>query len=354
MPRDVQRRKGVETLNILLQLLRDLPFVGQAEAVAAEPRFDGRRFDALVRIETAAGIFEFVTEIKRSYLDLSITRAVIAVANQVREQEKKPFLLFARYVPGPTGERLIDARVNFLDLAGNIHLDLEPHYHWTVLGRRERLRSNQTTRQTPATLQVLFTFVAHPESAEWTVRKLASVAGVSKSKAASARRQVVSEGAFRDVEGKYRSTHPEELTDRLLGGYRQVLRPHILIGRYRPPDRDTGRFIQRLRSVFKSEELRYALTGGPAAFELQRFYRGPHAPIFVENVDRPLLTKLRLLPDQRGPVTLLRAFGDLVFWQVRGKVPLADPWLIYAELMREPHPRAHEAAEVLRKEFLGQ
>ena len=337
----------------LLQRLTELPFIHEAASTAVAPRFDDRDFDALVRIETDAGVFEFVTEIKRSYLDLSITRAVIAAANRLLRQEKKRFLLFARYIPRPTGERLIDAGVNFMDSTGNIHIDLEPHYHWTVLGRQERKRDKETPSETAATLQVLFTLVAKPESAGWTVRELASVAGVSKSKAASARRQIEREGTLRKLDGEYRPVDREAVTDRLLSGYRRVLRPHLVIGRFRPPEQEPTRFLEKLAVASQGTQVRYALTGGPAVFELLGFYRGPNAPLFIDGVNRDVLKEFRLLPDQRGPVTLLRAFGDLVFWQVRGNVPLADPWLIYAELLSDSHPRAHEAADQLRRELLS-
>ena len=42
----------------------------------------------------------------------------------------------------------------------------------------------------------------------------------------------------------------------------------------------------------------------------------------------------------------------MVFWRTVDAVPLAHPWLIYAELMFEPDPRAHEAAAELRQEYL--
>jgi len=33
--------------------------------------------------------------------------------------------------------------------------------------------------------------------------------------------------------------------------------------------------------------------------------------------------------------------------------PLAHPWLIYSELMNSAEPRAHEAAEELKREYLS-
>ena len=35
-------------------------------------------------------------------------------------------LLFARYIPLPTAQRLMDAGVDFVDLAGNVHPNLPP------------------------------------------------------------------------------------------------------------------------------------------------------------------------------------------------------------------------------------
>jgi len=61
-----------------------------------------------------------------------------------------------------------------------------------------------------------------------------------------------------------------------------------------------------------------------------------------------------LLPDRSGPITLLRAFGELVFWRQVSSWMVAPPWLVYSELMNADDPRAHEAALELRREFLTQ
>jgi hypothetical protein len=60
-------------------------------------------------------------------------------------------------------------------------------------------------------------------------------------------------------------------------------------------------------------------------------------------------------------VALLRAFGDVVFWEERERRLLAPPWLIYSELFANTgaelravgDPREHEAAEELYSKFLA-
>jgi hypothetical protein len=85
---------------------------------------------------------------------------------------------------------------------------------------------------------------------------------------------------------------------------------------------------------------------------LQRFYKGAELVLFVENPTQQIARQLRLLPDREGPITLLRAFGAMPFWHEADENVVAHPWLIYAELMRSVDPRAHEAANELKSEFL--
>ena len=74
--------------------------------------------------------------------------------------------------------------------------------------------------------------------------------------------------------------------------------------------------------------------------------------MFVSQWDRSIQQRLRLLPDRDGPVIALRAFGDVVYWREEGGHTVAPPWLVYAELLASDDPRAHEAADEFRREFL--
>lgn len=340
-----------ETLNPWLAEITALPFVRAATSLQKDSSVGYFRFDAGVRIETPAGAWEYLAEIKRSYLDLSITRAMAGIAKEVLLQGKK-LLLLARYIPLPTAQRLVEAGVEFVDLSGNIHIDMAPGYHWTVLGNRERTIAGRPPVQTPATLQVLFAMAASLSPEKWTVRELAAKAGVSKSKAARTRKDCLKDRTIRDLGDSYRISDPQELADQLLSGYRQTLRPKLMIGRFRAQQRALEGFLGQLREATRPGDPKYALSGGAAAYRLQGFYSGPSATVFVQWSTEDLLRRLRLLPDRDGPITLLRGFGEMVFWRTVDAVPLAHPWLIYAELMFEPDPRAHEAAAELRQEYL--
>jgi hypothetical protein len=113
------------------------------------------------------------------------------------------------------------------------------------------------------------------------------------------------------------------------------------------------KLVQKLGNTFANSSLRWSLTGGPAAFALQRFYKGPETPVFVGVPTDATFRELRVLPDRNGPLVFLKAFGTVPFWKEVGGKMIAHPWLIYCELMYSPDPRAHEAAEQLKSEFLS-
>ena len=185
----------------------------------------------------------------------------------------------------------------------------------------------------------------------WPVRDLAVHAGVSKSKAADARKELAASGLLKKTSNRFAMSRAVD--EVLVSGYARILRPKLVLGRFRPPERDLADFLKRLPGALKGSAYRYALTGGPAADALQHFYRGAEAALFVTDDDPELRKRLRLLPDRAGPVTLLQAFGEVVFWRDAGAWIVAPPWLVYSELMYADDPRAHEAAAELRQQFLA-
>jgi hypothetical protein len=339
-------------LEPFLQALKQLPFVRNVRLGAAQQ--EGGRHDAVLTIvDPERRRFEFSAETTRSYLDRSVANAVIARAQRASAQHSPPMLLLARYVPRPTGERLIDAGVNFVDLVGNIHLRLGTRYARTILGKSEDKRSREHQSMTAAQMQLLFLFATHPEAGSWPVREIGAKAGVSKSKAAEARRHMIETGVFEGHPDGGRFSLSRRGEEILLTGYSQILRPKLIVGRFQSAFRDPDEFVAHLSSVSRGHQHRFALTGGPGANSLHPYYRGPETPLFATDTTPETRRLLRLLPDRQGPITLLHAFGDLVFWRELDSITVAPPSLIYAELMQASDPRAQEAAEEFRRGFLN-
>ena len=342
------RTKGLKPF---LERLVDLPFVTRAESTETKPVLGESHFDATVQVDTISGSCQCPTVVKRSYLDIATVRSLIVTAKGLVSQGTN-LLVLARYLPLPTARKLIDAEAHFVDLCGNVHFHHPPHIHWTSVGNRPPEPLGHPRIQTAATLQLLFTLIVHPESAAWPVRDLADRAGVSKSKAAATRRSLLENRMIRAVNGQFKFNDPLDYIDQLVSGYRQILRPRLMIGRFRARERCVDDFLTRLRREASVRGLEFALTGGHASYRIRRYYKGPTATMFVRPAVQDLPRQLELLPDREGPITLLKAFGKPVFWKEVDQTVIAHPWLIYAELLSEGLPRAHEAAEELRSETL--
>jgi hypothetical protein len=330
-----------------LRQLRSLDFINKADFHPAR----AQQWDGVLVMDAAGKKYEFLVEVKRSYLDRSTLNAVIAHLIRSAKVEKKLPLLVARYIPRPSAERLLEAGINFVDGAGHIHLKLGKSFERTIVGQPETSKIDKPSSLSATNVKALFAFAANPIADKWTVRRLAEVAGISKSRAAQVRQQLMNDGLLRLHDGRIAFVE-DKAKDVLLQGYGRVLRPSLLVNRFRSQEQNSGRFIGQLGDVLKETNTPWALTGGPAADILTHFYRGEETPIFIGDSTPAVLKKLRLMPDRDGTVILLKGFGQVTYWKaVDGKM-LAHPWLIYCELMHSSDPRAHEAAAELEETIL--
>jgi hypothetical protein len=329
-----------------LEKLRALGFVNGVE-FSPNARAAAALADGVLRVRTPRGAFAFDIGRNNSYLDRSLINAWISHAAH-KAEKGRALLLFTRYVPLPSAERFVEAGVNFVDQAGNMHLVLGPHYSHSVIGRRETKTVEEARPPSASRSQLLFAFAAFEEAPAWSVRRLAEVSGVSKSNVAKLRKQLVDEGILTNA---FHFRKYEALAPQLLGAY-EVLRPKRMIKRFRAPGRQTAGVLQRLRETLSTVSTKWSLTGGPAAYELQHFYKGIEIPVFVDSLPDSSIRKLLLLPDKTGPLIFLKSFGTVPYWKKVGGKTIAHPWLVYSELMYSSDPRAHEAAEQLKAEFL--
>ena len=111
-----RRTAGIEPF---LDRLANLPFVTGAESLEAQPVFGGRYFDATVQVDTLAGSYQYLTLVKRSYLDIATVRSLVATAQGLVPRGRN-LLVFARYLPPPSAKKLIEAEAHFIDLRGTV------------------------------------------------------------------------------------------------------------------------------------------------------------------------------------------------------------------------------------------
>lgn len=335
-------------LEAYLEKLRALPFVR-----AAKPRLRGKPpYDswhgALIDVSTPAGKPHvlYVDE-KRSHLTRDL---VDHLTTQTRQRPN--LILFAPHVGREVGQTLARADVQFLDLAGNCFVRLGDNYIARVQGNPPVESGVRDRALRAPSYRVLFALLAKPDLLNASARELAAASGgVSPQTVLDVRERFVEAGALLRVGSKKLQWAPQgrQALLEVWAGARTTLYPQLLIGRYRPRQADLALFepavVERLRG------LRWAWGGAAAAHRLTGFYRGTETVLYVEDDDiqPPYSRRLELLPDARGPVSLMRAPGPLAFEGAEGT---AHPLLVYTDLLHEGEPRAREAALVFAETYL--
>lgn len=284
---------------------------------------------------------------KRTYLPAAAAEQAI-LRRRTAAGPIEGWLVTAPFVGPEVGRRFVAAGINYADDVGNCYVALGPGYVAHIEGRRPpgRLARDKGIRA-PGYL-VVFTLLARPDLVGATVRRIAIAAGVAKTTVGQILTKLEEEGIVGRRGKERRVLDAKRLFDLWLGAYENTVRPHLLLGRYRGPERTPDALDARIQKGMPKGVV-WAWGGGAAAFRLTGFYRGPETVLHVAAPPPDLDRRLGVLRARDGEVVILKALGEVMLEGV--KPGTAHPLLIYAELLTQGDERAREAAGVLADKF---
>jgi len=339
-------RKGTTELQPYLAHLKALPFVRGVRVEQQARGADPPHADALVRLRTPKGECTLRAEIKRTHLTQTLVDGFLARA---RPLEKGRWILLAPHVGRKMGGYLRENHTNYLDVAGNCYLTIDRDYLALVEGKRPERKGPAARGVRGPGHQVLFAVLARPDLLDAPVRKLAGAAGVGKTAAAEMLARLESEGLIgADREGR-RLLQPQIVLDRWLAGYIALVRPRLLIGRFRTNDPDPEALEGRIEHEL-GDTVQWAWGGGAAAMRLTGYYRGAGTVLHLAEPVQDLGKRLKAIPAEGGPLIVLRVPGPIAFEGVKPRT--AHPLLVYTELLAAGAERAREAAEEVATRYL--
>lgn len=317
---------------------------GLEAALVKRGRKDARaagRVDMLVSIGHGKQMTTYAVEARRV-----LTPATLGVALHQLAQLPAPALLITDYVTPPLADRLHEAGVDFLDTAGNAYLNRPPLLVW-VKGQRPAAKpvAPHAGRAFRATgLQVVFALLCQPELAGRPYREIAHCAGVAHGTVGIVIANLAEEGFIVDIgQGGRRLRNMHRLLDTWAEAYARMLRPKLLLGRYRAPTGDWWQQVAPLayQAQFGAE---------PAAARLDDYLRPGVVTLYAEKVPARLLADQRLRTDPAGDVEIRKRFW--AFEQL-DHPELVPPVLIYADLLATGDARCMEAAKRIYEHYLA-
>jgi hypothetical protein len=330
-----------------LKNLLSLPFLAKASLNPKPQKGKGSRGDAILELTTPRGSRRLLVEEKGSHLSQALVRDLIARASSTTTT---PLILFAPYVSPAMGTLLVSSGINFVDRAGNCHLDLGGRYVAHVEGRKLRQSSAAPGGIRAPGFRLVFALLVEPDLVNASSREMARMSGVSLGTASNVLRRLEHDRIVVRTKSKHQIVRREDLVERWIAGYVETLRPQLFVGRFQTPDKDPRSLEERIAGVL-GQEGTWAWGGAAAAYRLTKHYRSDETVLHVQAGSDDLPKRLKALPHREGGLIVLGVPGPLAF---RGKAPhTVHPLLIYTELIVTGSDRAREAASELRERFLS-
>lgn len=331
-----------EAVEPYLDQLREVPFVRSARFLGTASRADG---DGLIDLDLADGTrTSLQLELKASHLGADAGRYLRPRFGQ----NPAAWLLAAPHIGAPLGESLTQLGVNFVDRQGNCHLRIGDRFLARVQGKRPPKPPARSKEMRAAGYQVLFALLAQPDLVGASQRDIAAQAGTSRQPVADLLQRLREERALVRKRRKYSWVDDPDarLLERWIAGYRSVVRPKLLVGRYRLPVSEPAEVEEWLEA--RLELVRFGGTAG--AYRLEPHYRGSVTVAHLGPPSKEIRRRLKAVPATDGDLVWMRHIGEA---SKNGETTdTVHPLLIYSELISDPDPRAVEAADLIRERRL--
>lgn len=330
-----------ESIEPYAAALRRLPFVDSVRLHSAPPRRDAA--DVTIELSLADGSRKTLqVEVKASHLSSEAARHFSS------RYAPGDWLLAAPYVGAPLGESLEEQGINFIDRYGNCYLRIGDQFVARVQGKTPPKPPARSKAMRAAGFQVMFALLAEPELVGASQRDIAAAAGTSRQPVADLLERLREERALVKRRRKYAWVDGPSsgLLERWVAGYSSMLRPKLMVGRFRLPVREPQEVEQWLQGHL--ELVRYGGTAG--AYRLEPHYRGALTVAHLGPPSEELRRRLKAVPARDGELVWMRHIGQA---SQKGETPdTVHPLLVYSELVSDPDPRAGEAADLIRERRL--
>jgi hypothetical protein len=311
-----------------------------------QPRGGDKRADALINLRVGEELTQYYVGVKKGLRPATLGAVLLQL--QELQQLGNPVMLITDYVTPQLAETLRERGVHFIDAAGNAFIHQPPLMVW-VKGERPAAKPFNEFGQGRAFqatgLRVVFALLCQPDWVGLPYRELAALAGVAHGTVGWVMKDLEMMGFIIKFDGQQRRLrNRRRLLDFWVEAYARVLRPKLLLGRYRAPARDWWQAV-------KVHDYALQLGAEPAAATIDTYLLPGIATFYGEKVPGRFIADHQLRTHPTGDVELRERFWDFTYdWDWPDLVP---PVLIYADLLALGDARCVEAAKRIYEAHLA-
>lgn len=268
---------------------------------------------------------------------------------QIIEIAKKyqPFLVVAERIFPQIKETLRQNKIGYLDGAGNFYLNTPDQFVWIDGNKHTETEKLVTNRAfTKTGLKTVFYLLLKESNINLSYRDLAKATNVSLGNIKNVITGLKEGGFILPVNDReILLQNKKALLDRWIAGYRETLKPSLLLGNFRFLKNESFTNWKNL-TIERGE----TIWGGEPAADLITNYLSPEIlTIYTLETKAALMLKWKLLPDEAGNVKIYEKF-----WNdpETDKLPYAPMLLVYADLVITDDSRCIEIAERIYNQYL--
>lgn len=335
-----------------IQKLEELPQIETTTTI--EPFLENTLADGLLTIYTPHNQVKYLVEIKAPItLDTVDTNINYIHHLQEKLNNDKRTLLITDTLSDEVLDLFLENNIEFIDTTGNIYLNNSSLY---ILVRSSSTQSKKllsASKITTNTLKVAYAILQDPYILQYPTLEM-NVAGFdSKTVKSSLETLYQLNYLQRQRNGTYRIENYTKLLERWEMGYIENLRPELLRGTFSTRENiDFNDISKQIREIARNQKI---IIGGELGAAILTGYLKPinmtiHIP--EEYNYRTITTMLRLKPDPKGNIIILKQFGNNNQAKYDSSEFVADPLLIHAELCLYPDERLKETAKRLYEKYI--
>lgn len=280
-------------------------------------------YDALLRIKNE----QFIVEAKKT-VRTSNQGLILSKLEEAKYNSNRPIILIAEYISKKATEELKERGINYMDTAGNAFIkcrELIIFIEGQKKAKKEKI--NQSRAFQEAGLKIVFQLLYKPENLQYSYRRIAEKADVSIGSVSNVMAELEDLNYLLKTGDKRVLKNKNELLERWIVDYNQVLRPRIMRKKMRFLDKD---YQQQWRNINTHINDGYILWGGePGGAILTENLRPEKFTLFTDLDLSEVARSLKLVPSENGEIEILQKF-----WKNDSENQKTAPaLLIYADLI---------------------
>lgn len=271
------------------------------------------------------------------------------VINNLKKAEKEcdcPVVLIADYIPLDIAKEFNSLGVNYIEASGNAFL--KQNNLWIFISGQKRVKASKThqSRAFQETgIKLVFGLLSKPELIKLPYRELSEILGISLASTGYVLQELADLNFLLKTNNKKVLKNKQELINRWMVAYYDVLRPRLLKRKMRFNNRSN---YTSWKSIVLNQSMdKNTLWGGePAAAMLTNYLKPGLFTIYTRKTWQECAKDLNLIPDENGDVEILQMFWNFINPK-ENDLAIVPPALIYADLINSSVDRNIETAKLI-------